>query len=271
MTGLPNFNFPAFENAASLLRSSGWSVYSPRENDAEKGIEPDPEGLVIQDESITFKDLMKTDLWQVCDSDAVFVLPGWEYSRGALLEVHVAHRIGVPVFSLLSGREIEAPKEDHDFSIRHVLDRVKPDGEPVSHDEPVFEHDSPYIYFDHTKSSVLDCGPKTRFRDEETGGEKEESQARFDLIPPDALTALARIYGMGASKYAANNYLKGYPWHLSIAALERHVQKFKAGEDYDEESGLPHLAHAAWQCFTLLVFLNRGLGTDDRYPVKLAS
>jgi hypothetical protein len=114
---------------------------------------------------------------------------------------------------------------------------------------------------------VLDFGPKTLFTDEKTGGQKEESQARFDLIPPDAITVVARIYGMGAAKYADNNYLKGYPFHLSLAAIERHLLKFKAGEDLDPESGLHHLGHAAWHCFALIAFQNRGLGTDDRFPV----
>lgn len=115
---------------------------------------------------------------------------------------------------------------------------------------------------------IINCGPKSRFTDPDTGGSKEESQARFDLVPPDALAALARVYGYGESKYPSGadgpNYLRGYPFHLSIASVERHIQKFKAGEDIDPESGLPHLAHAAWHCFTLMAFVGRGLGTDDR-------
>jgi hypothetical protein len=109
------------------------------------------------------------------------------------------------------------------------------------------------------------------FVDAESGGRKEESEARFDLIPPDALTELARVYGKGAQKYEPGNWLKGYPFHLSIAALERHVQKFKAGEDYDPESGLHHLAHATFHCFALVVFGKRTLGSDDRLKVKEAA
>lgn len=40
---------------------------------------------------------MKFDLPAVLDSDAVAVLPGWERSTGARLEVHVARVCGIPV------------------------------------------------------------------------------------------------------------------------------------------------------------------------------
>lgn len=110
-------------------------------------------------------------------------------------------------------------------------------------------------------------GPEVLFEDPVTGAFKGSREARFDLIPPDALTALARVYGMGARKYADHNWLKGLPYSLTLAALNRHVQKFMAGEDVDPESGLPHLAHAAWHCFALIAYQNRGLGNDDRFPI----
>lgn len=231
MRDLPYWNVAAFERAEVALLVAGFHPTNPHKIDAQRGLTPteDGSGGALRDYPIG------EDLLHVCTSDVVLVLPGWEYSEGARLEVDVAHRVGVPVYTLLSQRRIEP---------------VSDEGE---------------------RGAILDCGPKVRFRDEATGGEKEESQARFDLIPPDALTELARVYGMGAEKYSANNYLRGYPWHLSIAALERHVQKFKAGEDIDPESGLHHLAHAAWQAFTLLVFAKRRLGTDDRSPIRRAA
>lgn len=97
-----------------------------------------------------------------------------------------------------------------------------------------------------------------------TGGEKGVKLERLDLVPPKPLLELARVYGMGAEKYSDTNYINGYEFRKSIGALERHVQLFKDGEDLDVESGLPHLAHASWHCFTLQVFQVEGLGEDDR-------
>jgi hypothetical protein len=261
MTGLPFFNAYAFATAAAVLRDAGWFVFNPLENDAANGLDlyEHEHGNVSELPEFDYKAAMAKDLHQVCSSDAVIVMPGWEYSEGALLEAEVAHRVGVPVYTYLHQRHVEAPvRAPHEFS-----SRARHDGEASRGEEET----GPHVADPSPTPDILDCGPKVLFTDPETGGQKEESQSRFDLIPPDALTALARVYGMGAKKYSPNNYLRGYPWHLSIAALERHVQKFKAGEDIDPESDLPHLAHAAWQAFTLLVFYLRGLGTDDRLKI----
>lgn len=74
------------------------------------------------------------------------------------------------------------------------------------------------------------------------------------MIDPLALWHLACVCGMGAKKYSDNNWRKGYDWGLSYAALHRHLNQFWRGEDADEESGLPHLAHAMWHCMVLMVF-----------------
>lgn len=44
----------------------------------------------------------------------------------------------------------------------------------------------------------------------------------------------------------------------------RHVYAAQSGEWYDDESGLPHVLHAAWHCACLFMFEKHGLGTDDR-------
>lgn len=100
--------------------------------------------------------------------------------------------------------------------------------------------------------------------DPKTGGKKGQKDERFDLLPFDALEEVARVYGMGAKKYEPDNWLKGYSWRLSLGALLRHVGRWAIGEDRDLESGLHHLAHAAWHCLTLITFDRRRLGTDDR-------
>lgn len=100
-------------------------------------------------------------------------------------------------------------------------------------------------------------------------GVKGTKLARYDLIPPEATWLEALVYGEGASKYAERNWEMGYEWGKSIAALERHIQLFKAGEDVDPEFGLPHLAHARWHTGVLLTYAARGLGIDDR-PEKTA-
>lgn len=95
-------------------------------------------------------------------------------------------------------------------------------------------------------------------------GVKGVKSARYDLVPPEATWLEALVYGKGAEKYAERNWEGGYEWGKSIAAIERHLALYKAGEDIDPESGLPHLAHMRWHTGTLLAFMVRGIGIDDR-------
>lgn len=100
----------------------------------------------------------------------------------------------------------------------------------------------------------------------ETGGEKGRKNTEVGFLDPVALELVGKVAGFGATKYASFNFLKGYPWSLSYNALFRHFLAFQRGEDIDPESGLPHMAHAAWQAMALLSFWQRGIGTDDRPP-----
>lgn len=112
MTGLPDFNVASFERAEEILKDSGWNVLNPATHDEENGVtlRGHPEGDVSKLKGFDLKAALKWDLGAVCRSDAVFVLPGWEYSEGANIEIDVAHKVGVPVYTLLSQRMVEPPQ-----------------------------------------------------------------------------------------------------------------------------------------------------------------
>jgi hypothetical protein len=105
---------------------------------------------------------------------------------------------------------------------------------------------------------------EVRIVDPKTGGEKGVKDTRFDLLPPEALEEIAKVYGFGAKKYDDNNWAKGYSWRLSFGAMMRHAWAWFRGEDYDPETGLHHMAHVAWHCLTIMTFQKENLGTDDR-------
>lgn len=98
-----------------------------------------------------------------------------------------------------------------------------------------------------------------------TGGQKGKKLAELGSLDPNSLLKVAEVAGFGSQKYDRLNYLKGYEWSLSFDAMTRHLLAFWGGEDRDEESKMLHLAHAAWHCLTLISYVERGLGTDDRY------
>ncbi|WP_329405466.1 DUF5664 domain-containing protein [Nocardia vinacea] len=97
-----------------------------------------------------------------------------------------------------------------------------------------------------------------------TGGQKGKKLAQFSLIPTGPLTALAELYGRGALKYSADNWRKGYPWSLAYAAMMRHANAFRAGQNRDPETGALHIIAVAWHAFTLAYFIARFPQYDDR-------
>ena len=86
MSNLPEFNFPAFYQAAEKLRELGHTVVNPAE------INPDA--------GLTWEQCMRADIKALCDCDILATLPGWEDSKGAHLEVHIAHRLGITITSV---------------------------------------------------------------------------------------------------------------------------------------------------------------------------
>jgi hypothetical protein len=100
-----------------------------------------------------------------------------------------------------------------------------------------------------------------------TGGQKGSKPEQYSMIPVAALAEVARVYAYGADKYDRDNWRRGYAWSLSYDALQRHVNAFWGGQDFDEESGIHHLAHAAFHIFTLMTYggdLERYAEYDDR-------
>lgn len=88
---------------------------------------------------------------------------------------------------------------------------------------------------------------------------------RYDLIPPEALEALADHYRVGAEKYADRNWERGLKWSEGcFASLQRHAWAWMAGENIDEETGSHHMISVAWNALALYTFAMRQIGTDDR-------
>jgi hypothetical protein len=99
----------------------------------------------------------------------------------------------------------------------------------------------------------------------ETGGTKNQKLARFDLVPPFPLRKLAEQYGRGAEKYGDRNWERGYQWSLSYAALQRHLNAFWSGEDYDPEfPDAHHLDAAMFHVMSLRYFAENFPEYDNR-------
>lgn len=102
-----------------------------------------------------------------------------------------------------------------------------------------------------------------------TGGEKGVKVQAYDRISAIGLTELAKLYGVGAGKYADHNFRRGYEWSKSYASLQRHANLFWSGEDIDQEMNIVHMSPVAWHAIALTEFLFVHPDFDDR-PIRTA-
>ena len=103
------------------------------------------------------------------------------------------------------------------------------------------------------------------------GTHYDEGKPRYDLSPPEAEDALARILGYGADKYEARNWEKGIAWTSLYASTRRHLAQWMKGNDIDPESGHPHLEHALCNIAFLVTYARREQHECDDRPLHLSS
>jgi nucleoside 2-deoxyribosyltransferase len=83
MTGYPDLNFPLFHSVAAELRSRGLDVVNPAE--------------LNSDPSKSWHACMRVDIRELVTCDIIVMLPGWEQSKGATLERHIAKALELQV------------------------------------------------------------------------------------------------------------------------------------------------------------------------------
>lgn len=81
MTGVEEHNFPLFNKIARELRHKGLEVVNPAEHPPQQ----------------SWEDYLRYDIRLLIDCNFIVLLPGWEGSRGAKLEYHVAAGLGLKV------------------------------------------------------------------------------------------------------------------------------------------------------------------------------
>ena len=84
ISGLADKNAPAFEAAEKMLTERGYKTINP--------LKLYPDGI-----ELSWEHYMRNDIKVLMDCHMVAVLPDWEQSRGATIEVHLALDLGIPV------------------------------------------------------------------------------------------------------------------------------------------------------------------------------
>lgn len=86
MTGLPEYNLPAFAAATLELQALGHDAVNP----GRRGADP----------AKTWQDYMRAGIADLITCDAVALLDGWERSKGATLELQIARALEMRVAPL---------------------------------------------------------------------------------------------------------------------------------------------------------------------------
>ena len=100
------------------------------------------------------------------------------------------------------------------------------------------------------------------------GAKNDKEKLRIDLIPPEAVVAMAKVLQDGAEKYGENNWANGIEYSREWAAAQRHLWAWWNRENMDE-SGYNHLWHALGAIAILVALDARDMRKFDNRPVNL--
>jgi len=134
MSGIPQFNFPAFFVAAEQLRADGFEVVSPAEidNEEDKGAalrSPDGQSVKRTDGvSKTWGDFLARDVKLLADTgiQGIVFLPNWQNSKGAKLEAFVGLLQGFKFWEYEDGEDGAALRITSRSVIDAISDAIRP-------------------------------------------------------------------------------------------------------------------------------------------------
>lgn len=129
MSGIPQFNYPAFNEAARLLRLRDYEVINPAEMDDDEVQAESLEsgdGHFSADGTVagsTWGDFLSADVKIVADEvDGVVLLDKWWNSRGARTEAFICINVDKPVFEFNGKDAVEQnPIRIMDLIYKHTL------------------------------------------------------------------------------------------------------------------------------------------------------
>jgi hypothetical protein len=90
MTGYPESNYPAFDEARDMLLKNGYVPISPADMSREANLisQEDIDSGVMPPS--TLQEFMRKDIPAVATADGILLIEGWEASKGANIELMVA-------------------------------------------------------------------------------------------------------------------------------------------------------------------------------------
>lgn len=97
MSGIPSLNFPLFNAEAARLRALGYEITNPAEINGGADELVACASMTPEQLAAHWRACMRRDIPALLECDGVALLPGWQHSKGASLEVHVASKFDMQI------------------------------------------------------------------------------------------------------------------------------------------------------------------------------
>jgi hypothetical protein len=97
---------------------------------------------------------------------------------------------------------------------------------------------------------------------------KDKPKVSMVFEAKNAILGCASVLTFGCEKYARANWLQGMEHTGLMDSLLRHVAAWQAGEDIDDDSGLPHVDHILCNALFLSEMTHARPDLDDR-PLEI--
>lgn len=118
MTGIKDFNYPAFDSAEKNWIERGWLVSNPTKH-------------ADGDTTKPYSFYIRASVLEVLEVDALALLPGWQNSKGANLEYTIATLLDLPIYDALTYEVYKETALDEARRIVHGA-RVTAYGHPIN-------------------------------------------------------------------------------------------------------------------------------------------
>lgn len=230
MSGLPFFNFPAFDAAEKRWRDWGWQVASPAQHDRKQGLREGqfPTGDVNALLAISpnfLREAMGWDLAEVMCSQAIALLPGWCMSKGAVAEAALARVLGLRAYNAETGDRVNLD------AIFGGLTKSQATTTFRGYQQPVIGLSMPKAAAQELAPGSIVSVPDASYRTFASGATRDSDENKPDYegyLSPLVIHRFGR-YMLQHSKLpdgtrrASDNWQKGMPRSAYLESLWRHM------------------------------------------------
>lgn len=256
MRGRRLFGFPDFDHAESVAQFYGFLAVSPARLDRDSGFDPaslgdDWDWNKLPD-GFNIRETLARDVDALLKCDCIAMLPGWEKSSGARMELSAALAAGLEVLDAVYFKPMEVMTEMSWLKPKEGSTAFVGDGSVVAvKSEEIKVGDK----------LVLDSGARRIFSSG-ANRDRAEGKGAFNQLPFHGLLEVAQVYEAGGKKYTKDNWKLGMPISEYLNSAFRHI--VKACQGWNDE---PHIGMCAWNC--LCAIETRAMIQKNHLPTEL--